>query len=119
MKTFNYDIVIEAIVPPVGEPLKFVAMAAYLYENDDGKQLAFPHRLGKCGPRREMKGAANHKTQLDKWIATQNLVAGNAPGQCGAGAWVVGYSSSSVGVVLAIELREMSRCLESSWQRLC
>ena len=75
MKTFKYDIVIEAIVPPVGEPLKFVAMAAYLYENDDGKQTRISSPVGEVRAASRDEARANLKAQLDEWIAAQNLSA--------------------------------------------
>jgi hypothetical protein len=73
MKTFKYDILIEAIVPPVGEPLSFVATAAYVYETDDGKQTRLSSPVGEVWGMSRDEARANLKSQLDEWIAAQNI----------------------------------------------
>jgi hypothetical protein len=73
MKTFKYDIVIEELVPPVGDTLKFVATAPYLYETDDGKQTRISSPIGEVwGPSRD-ESRANLKARMDEWIAAQNM----------------------------------------------
>ena len=73
MKTFKYDIVIETIVPPIGEPLKFVATAGYLYETADGKQTRIASPVAEVRGTSRDEARANLKARLDEWISAQNI----------------------------------------------
>jgi predicted RNase H-like HicB family nuclease len=73
MKTFKYDIVIEALVPPIGETLKFMATVPYLYESHDGKQTRISSPVAEVRGDSRDEARANLKARLDEWISAQNL----------------------------------------------